>query len=94
MDREKKRYEDIEDVSSFQLKVDNNEWYGNMAIHTVEIPAEDRNTAEVMEVKQKKMENLFRYDVFEKVDVIGQERIGSRWVMKQNNLYVTSCFES
>ena len=73
----------MDDVSTFWLKIENNECYDEIATYTVEIPAKDQNTAEVMEAKQKELQNLFKYDVFEEVDDIGQERIGSRWVITQ-----------
>ena len=36
---------------------------------------------EVKESKDKEIQNLFNYYVFEDVDDIGQERFGSRWVI-------------
>ena len=34
--------------------------YDNVAIHTVEIPAQDQHTADVMEAQQKELQHLFR----------------------------------
>ena len=64
-------------------KVESNECFDDIAIYTVEIPTKDQNTSEVKEAKQKELQNLFKYDVFEEVDDVGQERIGSRWVIMQ-----------
>ena len=42
MDREKKRDLELDDVSTFWLKTENNECYDEIATYTVEIPAEDK----------------------------------------------------
>ena len=36
---------------------------------------------EVIEAKQKEIENLEKYEVFEEVKYEGQETVGSRWVI-------------
>ena len=35
----------------------------------------------MIEAKQKEIENLEKYGVFEEVEDIGQEKVGSRWVI-------------
>ena len=38
---------------------------------------------EAIEAKEKKIENLETYETFEEVDDIGQEKIGSRWIVTE-----------
>ena len=47
----------------------------------VEIPVAEHKKPEVIEAKEKELENLTKYDVFEEVEDSGQERISSRWVI-------------
>ena len=65
MDKEKKDDLQLDNVSTFWMKVENNECFDDIAIYTVEIPTKDQNTSEVKEAKQKELQNLFKYDVFE-----------------------------
>lgn len=58
------------------MKVYNNEYFDDIAIFTVEILTKDKNMPKVKEAKQKELQNLFDYDVFEEVHYVGQERIG------------------
>ena len=82
---ENKELKDLEldSISTFWMKVENNECYDEMAIYTVEIPVKAQNTPKVEEAKQKDLQNMCKYRVFEEVDDIGQDRIGSRWVITQ-----------
>ena len=41
----------------------------------------EHETPEVVEAKQKELENLEKYEVFEEVKYEGQETVGSRWVI-------------
>ena len=45
------------------------------------VPKAKQNTPEVDEAKAKEMKNVEDYGVFELVKDIGQECIGSRWVV-------------
>ena len=47
----------------------------------VELPIKER--PEVIEAKEKEVENLKKYEVFEKVKDEGQQLIGTRWVITQ-----------
>ena len=71
-------------IGIFWLKLENTKSFEDVAFYTVEIPTKEQNTPEVREAKMKEVENLMRYEVFEEVEVYGQERIGSRWVRTQN----------
>ena len=83
MERERRRDLELDDVSMFWLKLENTECYDDVAVYTVEIPTKDQNMAEVMEAKEKELQNLFKYDVFKEIEDWGQERIASRWVITQ-----------
>ena len=61
----------LDNVSTFWMKVENNECFDDIAIYNVEILTKDQNTPEVKEAKQKELQNLFKYDVFEEVDDVG-----------------------
>ena len=45
------------------------------------MPVREYKKPEVIEAKQKEIENLQKYGVFEEVDDEGQETIGSRWMI-------------
>ena len=45
------------------------------------MPVREHNTPEVIEAKQKEIENLEKYEVFEEVKYEVQETVGSRWVI-------------
>ena len=77
----KRRELENDNLSTYWLKIENNECYDNVAVYAVEVPVRDHKSAEVVEAKEKELQNLFNYDVFEEVDDIGQEKIGSRWVI-------------
>ena len=55
--------------------------YLESAIFTVEVPVSEHKRPEVKEAKIKEIKNLEDYETFELVEDIGQETIGSRWVI-------------
>ena len=69
MDKEKKKDWELDNKSTFWLKVENNECFDDIAIYTVEIPAKDKNTPEIKEAKGKKLQNFLSYNVFEEFDI-------------------------
>ena len=75
MDKEKREDFELDNFSTFWLKVNNDKYYDDIAIYTVGHPANYQNKAEVTQAKQKELQNLFKYDMFEEVDDIGQERV-------------------
>ena len=79
-DRKKKWLEE-DSISTFWLKMENNECYDDFAVYAVKFPIKEHKTIEVIEAKEKELQNLFNYDVFKEVEDTGQERIGSRWVI-------------
>merc|ERR1712030_13939 len=68
-------------TAAFWLQMENTECFNDIAVFAVEVPAKEHKRAEVLEAKDREIENLDRYEVFEEVDDIGQEMIGSRWVI-------------
>ena len=70
-------------TSTFWLKMENTECYDNIAVYVVEVPVAEHKKVEVVEAKEKELENLTKYRVFEEVEDNGQERISSRWVIKK-----------
>ena len=49
--------------------------------YVVELPVKYHKMPEVLEAKKKEYENLLHFDTFEEVEDVGQEKIGSRWVI-------------
>ena len=70
-----------DEISTFWMKVENTECFDEYAIYTVEVPVKEHKKPEVIEAKQREIENWEKYGVFEEVEDIGQERVGSRWVI-------------
>ena len=69
-------------VTTFWMRVDNREYFFYyVEICTVEVPVKEHKRVEVVEAKEKELENLEKYGMFEKVDDEGQETVGSRWVI-------------
>ena len=53
------------------------------SIYVVEVAIREHGKAEVIESKEKEIENLTTYETFEEVDDEGQEKIGSRWIVTE-----------
>ena len=70
-----------DEIATFWLKLENEECYEDITIYTVEVPVKEHKRPEVIEAKQREIENLEKYGVFEEVEDVGQERVGSRWVI-------------
>ena len=70
-----------EKTSPFWLQMENSECFDDVTVFAVEIPVSEHKTPEVMEAKEKELENMAKYEVFEEVEDSGQERITSRWVV-------------
>ena len=68
-------------VSAFWMKLENNVCYDDLTIYTVDVPVAEHRKTEVVEAKERELENLTKYGVFEEVEDIGQERISLRWVI-------------
>jgi len=63
------------------MKVENAQCFDEMTIYTVEVPVKERKKLEFIEANQRYIENLEKYGVFEEVEDVKQEKVGSRWVI-------------
>ena len=70
-----------DEVSTFWMQVENLECFDELTIFTVEVPVKEHKKPEVIEAKQKEIENLEKYGVFEEVGYEGQDRVDSIWVI-------------
>lgn len=68
-------------VGAKSLKVINSVSFSDLTIYIVELPLSEHRGPEVKAAKMTKIKNLMDYDDFEEVQDIGQETIGSRWVI-------------
>ena len=56
-------------------------------VYVVELPVKEHGRPEVVEAKEKEIENLKKYEVFEKVKDEEQQTIGTRWVITQKEAH-------
>merc|ERR1712074_532191 len=68
-------------TATFWLQMENTECFDDLAIFAAKVPTKEHKRPEVMEAKDKELENLEKYEVFEEIEDTGQEAIGSRWVI-------------
>ena len=69
-----------EEISIFWMQVENSECFDEMTIYTVEVPVREHKKPEVIEAKQREIENLDKYGVFEEVEDVRQETVGYRCI--------------
>merc|ERR1712105_327078 len=55
-------------TAAFWLQMENTECYDDIAVFAVEVPAKEHKRPEVLEAKDREIENLEKYEVFEEVD--------------------------
>ena len=65
----------------------NSECFDECTTFVVELPVKFHNIPEVLQAKEKELNNLLEYETFEEVDDIGQETIGSRWVVTKKEAH-------
>ena len=53
------------------------------SIYVVELPVREHGKPEVIEAQNKEIKNLETYETFEEIDDVGQETIGSRWIVTE-----------
>ena len=68
-------------VATKYLKTVNIVSFSDISIYTVELTVSEHGRLEVKEAKNTEINNLQDYDIFEEVEDIGQDAIGSRWVI-------------
>ena len=70
-----------DEISTFWMQVENSECFDEITIYTVEVPVREHKCPELIDTKQKEIENLEKYGVFEEVEDEGQETVYPRWVI-------------
>jgi len=82
-DLDKEKDDRIEERgATYLMRVERQECFDTeITTYVVEVPLKDHGKEEVVEAKQREIENLRLYDTFEEVEDVGQETIGSRWVI-------------
>ena len=73
-------------VGAKYLKMCHNVCFLETAVYSVEVPVREHSKEEVTEAKKKETENLELYEVFEEVEDVGQEVIGSRWIVTKKEI--------
>ena len=68
-------------IGAYYLQVENNGCFDPLSIFSVEVPVTEHGKVEVIEAKEREMENLNDYDTYDEVKDEGQSTIGSRWVI-------------
>ena len=63
------------------------ECFDDITTFVVEVPVKEHQRPEVIAAKEKEMQNLKNYDVFEKVKDEGQITIGTRWVITKKEAH-------
>merc|ERR1712002_481627 len=70
-------------IGAKYLQVEKSVYFMDHEIFTVEVPVKEHNKPEMIEAKNKEIENLKTYETFEEVEDIGQTTIGSRWIVTE-----------
>ena len=71
----------LDTVGAKYLKVVNSVSFSDVAIYTVELPVSEHWRPEVKDAQDTEVNNLFDYNLFEEGEDVGQQTIGSRWVV-------------
>ena len=70
-------------IGAKYLKMAKSVCFLESSVYVVEVPVREHGKAEVIEAKEKEIENLKLYETFEEIDDEGQETIGSRWIVTE-----------
>ncbi len=70
-------------IGAKYLQVEKSVYFMDHSIFTVEVPVREHGKLEIIEAKNKEIENLKTYETFEEVKENGQETIGSRWIVTE-----------
>lgn len=82
--RETKENVELDNIGTYWMKMSNDECLvEEITTYVVEVPKSRHNEAEVINAKEKELDNFQYYEAFEEVKDTGQEKIGSRWVITE-----------
>ena len=70
-------------IGAKYLRMEKSVCFMENSIYVVEVPVKEHGKAELIEAKEKEIENLKTYETFEDVDDEGQETIGIRWIVTE-----------
>ena len=68
-------------IGAKYLRLENSVCFLESSVYVKEVPVKEHGRPEVKEAKKKEIENLETYETFEEVEDVGQETIGSRWMI-------------
>merc|ERR1712002_800328 len=68
-------------IGAKYLKTEKSVCFLESTVYVVEVPVKEHGKPEVKEAKEMEIKNLEKYETFEEVEDVGQERIGSRWIV-------------
>ena len=78
--KNKKKFAEKE---NFYILAENHECFNEEFVYVVEVPTKEHNRSDVIQAKQKEIDNLKCFETFSEVENIGQTTIDSRWVITQ-----------
>ncbi|XP_068232178.1 titin-like [Palaemon carinicauda] len=82
--RETKENFELDNIGTYWMKMSNDECLvEEITTYVVEVPKSRHHEPEVINAKEKELENFEYYEAFEEVKDTGQEKIGSRWVITE-----------
>ena len=58
-----------------------------ISVHVVEVPVKDHGKPEVIEAKAAEIKNLESFGTYEEVEDVGQNTIGSRWIITRKEAH-------
>merc|ERR1712215_241590 len=70
-------------IGAKYLQVEKSVYFMDYSIFTVEVPVREHGKLEMIEAKNKEIENLKTYETFEEVEENGQETIGSKYIVTE-----------
>ena len=83
-ERETKENVELDNIGTYWMKMSNDECLvEKITTYVVEIPKSRHHEHEVIKAKEKELDNFKQYEAIEEVKDIGQETIGSRWVVTE-----------
>ena len=75
-------------IGAYWMTLENNECFdGCVTTYVVEVPVKEHKAPEVLEAKETEVENLKAFDTFEEVLDVGQEKLGTRWVVTRKEVH-------